>query len=569
MFWYWEELNGHRIPRPVKAVETVLKIDPIECAASIDMTSLKSLALTLTAVWVGLWLGVMYPSELVGWCGWNGQSGHPLTSQTCYSASFEELVRYGVLETHLQFSWMARTFFKLFLVPKTSELARVIMDCRQLDRLCARPPAVRFATLIEIFAIIGHFQRPVFGVLDFRHFFYEIRIPLVARRLFSAMCATGLYTATVLPMGFAWSPWIAQCLATILIIESVRRCGYAIDIDPEATSPPPVLVVRNSADRIIALIFIWYDNITLTATNTAVRDAITKQIKLVCELYSCIIKTPGIVHTKLGASFLGMDVRRRGELVEWRHDAANCEKWQMKLDTFTERAKDLTLLTPREVAEIVGIIVWHWQLEGTSIDSISHVLKISSKIGEVCKSRKAWDLRSLNGVIDKGEIETLLSSMTRILARENGCTENMWRIRVRVAVTNLNTHNVFLASDAMNVRAAGVRWDTAGKCMVTWCEDWDAEDVLEHINWKETHAMVRTIMIELQGNRIPNDTGYCRRRGQHNGPFLFATLELPGLSNPQHDDHHIGTHATTTKHWFPTNSRPRPPDGSRGTIEVR
>lgn len=528
----WNENAERSIPRLIMEkgtfpVRPSLPIDPILCAGSIRLQKLAVIAGNFTATWISLFIAIMFPTTIDGWCGWNGKSGPPLTTQNAYAEAVNRLESYGVLAEQEDFNWKNRAFFKIFLVPKGIKWSRVIMDCRQLAAMCAKPFPVRFATIEEIFSLLYLFRKPSFAVCDFRHFFYEIALPDKVQRLFSTLCKFKLFTALVWPMGLSWSPWVGQVAASILILESARRCGFLVEYDKDASSPPPVIVCRNTANRVICVIFIWYDNTTVIATNTVIRDQIARQIEIVCGECAAIIKEPGIVKSEREASFLGIDVARREDNAQWRHNVENIERWRTTLEQFEECAKTIGTLTPRKISEIVGVCIWDWQISGFSIDTIGETLVISQKIGKWCTTRKSWDTPIPGDMFDEEIIAGLTTRMKNILRMSEGT--NVWRTRERTPIPSLKTQHVFLASDAMNTRGAGIRWNDKGECSVSWCEYWDEEQRSRHINFKETFAAVRTVLMELR--LIPDNTGIVI--GVDNTTALFALRHFSFPGEPE------------------------------------
>ena len=76
-----------------------------------------------------------------------------------------------------------------------------------------------------------------------------------------------------------------------------------------------------------------------------------------------------------------------------------------------------------------------------------------------------------------------------------------WRERAREVEPPLPGSIVFAASDAMNLRGAGVRW-VEDSCMVIpeVARSWSEDEQEEHINWKECQMAIDTANFMLDSN---------------------------------------------------------------------
>lgn len=84
-----------------------------------------------------------------------------------------------------------RGWVRYFEVEKNQKLrlTRAILDCRQVNQLCGKPPVLELADLEWIFHCVALFSHPCFATLDFTHFFFQISLPTAVRRLFTVKCA--------------------------------------------------------------------------------------------------------------------------------------------------------------------------------------------------------------------------------------------------------------------------------------------------------------------------------------------------------------------------------------------
>jgi len=116
---------------------------------------------------------------------------------------------------------------KLFPVLKKSELFRAIFDSRMAGSLCARSPPVNLCKVKDLITIMC--QQLYFWSCDLKHWFYQISIHENLWRLFvvRARRDSYFYFMRVLPQGWSWSPYIAQCIAWSIILyqrSTSNRC---------------------------------------------------------------------------------------------------------------------------------------------------------------------------------------------------------------------------------------------------------------------------------------------------------------------------------------------------------
>ena len=126
----------------------------------------------------------------------------------------------GPLPTSRQYKeW--NTFFK---VPKAcGTKARAIFNCKAINEACERPPPFELAKVSAILELIG--ESTYFASLDFRHYFYQLGIPSEVKEMFRVGTPSDRFRLAVLPMGFSWSPFIAQGVTMALLAEAATRAN--------------------------------------------------------------------------------------------------------------------------------------------------------------------------------------------------------------------------------------------------------------------------------------------------------------------------------------------------------
>jgi hypothetical protein len=188
--------------------------------------------------------------------------GVDLRTHPRYREHLQYLNRAAVLTTELRIiCWI-----RYFSVPKTSTHERAIMDCRSVNQLVRAPPQLLLVGMEEIVWALLVFPTPAMGSADFRHFFWQVPLASGDAQWFGIRDGKTGYAVRCLPMGFAWSPYLAQLISTILL---VSRCAFSHD----AWSGRPVIRFRHDGE-LVAVGIIFYDNFLVVASTVEVRDRI-------------------------------------------------------------------------------------------------------------------------------------------------------------------------------------------------------------------------------------------------------------------------------------------------------
>ena len=135
-----------------------------------------------------------------------------------YNGHRQELVAAGLLEplgerTVLHYSGY-------FAVMKDAERSRSIFNGKKLSERCDVPASVNLIDIRELVTKIvahgvgGRQSQGYFVVMgDFRHWFHQIPAPEWMRSLFGMDFGEERYRWTSIPMGWSWSPLLAQAMA--------------------------------------------------------------------------------------------------------------------------------------------------------------------------------------------------------------------------------------------------------------------------------------------------------------------------------------------------------------------
>ena len=108
-----------------------------------------------------------------------------------------------------------------FAVAKNTEVARAIFNGRRLSASFRPPPVVNLLDIPEMIrtlATLCHEGRLSCLLLDFRHFFHQIPLGKEVRRFFGLRIDNDFFQWKCLPMGWSFSPRIAQSISWMITL---------------------------------------------------------------------------------------------------------------------------------------------------------------------------------------------------------------------------------------------------------------------------------------------------------------------------------------------------------------
>jgi len=256
----------------------------------------------------------------------------------------------------------------------------------------------------------------------------------------------------------------------------------------------------------------YLDNIMFLMKSTSLRNECVAKFKYLCSTApgqaNAVIKIENgsavTIWDNKEVEFLGVKFLIAENTVSWRH--ANVEKWASLCPE--------TRMARRQIAEIVGTVIWHWTLSGLQLRAIKDVLHIASSQGKACHTRQDWD--TVVNISDE-EVETLQRRLREL--REAG---RVWQTYYGFAEFGTGFDCIKLAaSDASDIKGAFVEFthvptrfffansrsdgflrflespqDPRKICSwESW--DWTEEERLLSINRKEVWAVIKVIRATL------------------------------------------------------------------------
>ncbi|MCG3771811.1 MAG: hypothetical protein JW384_03006 [Nitrosomonadaceae bacterium] len=163
-----------------------------------------------------------------------------------------------------------------FAIPKDPTVCRAIVNGRRFSEICNPPPRVNLPDLAWVLKLlVGVFANacPFMSIGDIRHWFHQLSIHHEIARWFALRLSKDEFVVWKrLAMGWSWSPYIAQCIAFLIILIVLKELDEDISEYVNLVIPPPVIILRNKNGATIAVIALWYDNIGLFTTASALND---------------------------------------------------------------------------------------------------------------------------------------------------------------------------------------------------------------------------------------------------------------------------------------------------------
>lgn len=336
-----------------------------------------------------------------------------------YAAHFRDLERWNVFARFHDPPVLPMAVCRYFAVAKgEGTSARSIYDGRPLSRCCHKPPAFYLPDVSDVMRHLA--QRNGFktsiAVLDFRHYFHQILLDPAISRFFLLKIGQTLYRSRTLPMGWAYSPWIAQSCSFGVLLEAMADSGIEVqEVLSHDITPPHYLTLTQAGAT--AKVFVTYDNVIVFGDRQVVEEGV-KHLARVCHS-SPIIKEGSLKvaddQLLLGdenhayPTHLGLQIRRRGRF-EVRTSDATLARW-IKVES---RLRMRRRWTWRETLRGIGIVVHYTRARLQPLLAVAPVLNILRKLPRPPPGQTVrWD-----GIadIEEADRQTILTEVQKILA---------------------------------------------------------------------------------------------------------------------------------------------------------
>ena len=261
------------------------------------------------------------------------------------------------------------TYAKYFQVPKTKNSDRAIADSRRAGAITDVPPPINLPHIQHVLSEVAKLGTTQCVVGDFRHFFYQHGITQWLSTLFGIKCGELVARMVVLPMGWSWSPRLAQCSGwSILLHRGENQPALGVN-ETWGDDPPTMVKLRDENKEVVGLIFLWIDNFIVFHKQQHMRDKWADRIKQNCAKFDVRIKE---IESTQTPKYLGIYFEMKAGVVVWRHELDRTKKWQESVNK--------EIRTPRDIATLVGIGIWHYTV------ALQPLLKMKDSIDAM----RAW-----------------------------------------------------------------------------------------------------------------------------------------------------------------------------------
>jgi len=410
-----------------------------------------------------------------------------------------------------------RALTKHFQIPKGSDAWRVISDARIFNWMCDVPPGVNLPLIRNILIEVALLGCTYAVVADWRFWFYQLPINPALQQHFVMNCANQFIRMICLPMGWSWSPRIAQCIGWGVILHRAFVDDAYEDplgvYEEWGADPPSVVKLRDSpGGSVVGLIFLWYDNVFIVCKDPALRDKWYDRLAKNCKRFNAKVKT---MERTDKPNFLGIHFWTTKEGVFWCHESDRIKKWKKCLAA--------PIKTARDVSRLVGFAIWHCTVGLIPLLHLWDVINILRRVSRATVTKSSWDkpLEAL-GVVLSVEEQKLLKLRVRGAVQNPPFSTNLDKV----------SNTVYAAADACrdDVRADGRRvsgggWLLYGKDFVPGnndylCErvDWNVAESAQAIHILETKAVLELL------KWIPPSPSLCRLMLGEDNSIVVAAI---------------------------------------------
>jgi hypothetical protein len=219
---------------------------------------------------------------------------------------------------------------------KGTDGVRAIFNGKRFSSRCATPPPTNLPDINVLFAALLRLPGKITMVEgDVRHFFHQIKLHYDISRFFCIRMHQKFWRWATLPMGWSWSPFIAQSISFGVIIETLSDCGESVSMYRDLHVPPSLIEIPG---RLVAAV--WYDNILLATNDANLALRFYQKLKKLTDKANLEMKEWNIHHprsmmkssecmpTYLGMEFAKFPVKRSRHaaddtsdtsVLHWRH----------------------------------------------------------------------------------------------------------------------------------------------------------------------------------------------------------------------------------------------------------
>ncbi len=366
-------------------------------------------------------------------------------TRNIYGEHLEELQRCKVVRVA---EW-CRVCNSYFAVEKDECCARAIFNGIPISSQCRVPPSVR---LLEAPELVKYYKglsgRVNIGVLDIRHWFHQIGICHDLGKYFGVKLKEKTFLWNVLPMGFSWSPFIAQAFGWSLIIEALDRLPSFMF--PESTRVNLPFFIPYTAASGEGRIFLCYDNVTVMG-NSGREDEILHAIEKNLKRRNIAVKTAAAFTSKqllIDRPFsvehpccnVGIQFQSTCNSRVIRIAPKTITKWQRAFMSLSK----IETPTRRQVAQAIGILIADSRVRLKLLMEVSQHIKLLRV--DSCGWNEPSSISPAAWMLLRGALEIICQNQWTTLRREGPRPT-----RIILAADASDTHAGFVAFDQSGI----------------------------------------------------------------------------------------------------------------------
>lgn len=373
-----------------------------------------------------------------------------------------------------------------FAVGKSDGSARSIWNGKRFSLLCAVPPPCGLPDIILLLRALEELfrdcQSPTVMEGDVRHYFHQLPLEFDISRFMCVYMDRTFWRWKNLPMGFSWSPFIAQCVGMGAILATLEDCGVDVSSYKDLKVPPSLIIIRDANNKISLIAALWYDNIFIGTRDPSLAPKIFSKLRKNYEGTGKIDKKSGKpdegFHLMLKewnlhgpqalrngypqpndadgkevepkyASYLGLEFKmirvrygnddRDHNQLHWRVASKRLSEWSDLSGLLNAR------MSCRTVSRCCGAILWRHHVALTPLCRLESIIERVRRCGLLCPTRSSWDISHQWSITETSSLQQGLAVAT---------TQEWWTEPVRDT-----DDEIIIATDSSKRRWGIITWN--------------------------------------------------------------------------------------------------------------
>lgn len=388
-----EMLDVYFAAKEFKRTNAKLVLDaiPSELVACVKLNTALKEAIRLRLPWERLIRQMVVPSHLKDFV--LPKETTPVHVSLAVDAMHEEICRCGLLRP-----WTRRdglvTECGVFLIGKsepyqtedgqTEQVARLVMDARPANSCTPQGEHFGMFQLNDLLEMIVLLETIYAVNVDYRHYFHQLPLPQQLVKYFVMKFSKQWLVPRAHPMGWTSSPVRGQSITWVSVLyreDTEDSLGVKLEEILTMCSSsllPPYVNLRDNLDgKIVGRIFVILDNVCVVTNSEPLTSKWETRIKRNCTLL-------GIIQKECVASIASVGTLLKG-MPAFSFAGIEFSGYGWRPKNHGQMPK---LVTRRQVASVVGSLLWECRVRGQQPLSHQGLMKIACLIGS---SSSDWD----------------------------------------------------------------------------------------------------------------------------------------------------------------------------------